>query len=126
MNPETLQALRGQLLRMREDLLERVRAQRGGTKSRVEAAAEHFEPDSVDDSPAQRETERETEFALEEHELAELSAIDAALARMDRGEYGMCIDCGVEIPAARLQAAPETPRCVACQEAYERRHGTRA
>lgn len=30
-----------------------------------------------------------------------------------------CIDCGAEIPLARLRAVPSTGRCVTCQEAGE-------
>ena len=51
-----------------------------------------------------------------------LSQVRAALQRLDRGEYGRCIDCGREIGSARLQAVPWTPYCLEDQ----RRHDTRA
>jgi RNA polymerase-binding transcription factor DksA len=43
---------------------------------------------------------------------------------MARGHYGKCIDCGTDIPLARLQAQPWAARCVACQERFERTHAT--
>lgn len=53
------------------------------------------------------------------HELREL---DAAIARIERGEYGECIDCGEPIPPERLEAYPSAMRCIDCQAAYERTH----
>jgi DnaK suppressor protein len=43
-----------------------------------------------------------------------LAAVDTALQRMDEGGYGVCVDCGTEIPEARLEARPLSIRCVAC------------
>ncbi len=40
---------------------------------------------------------------------------EAALQRIRCGEYGYCIECGDEIPAARLAAKPATPICLDCQ-----------
>ena len=108
---------RQQLLAMRNALLAQISAQRGGTVSRADVAADHF--GQPEDSRAQVATERELEFALGERETAELSAIDAALARIETGSYGLCTDCGVTIPPARLQASPEAWRCIACQEKAE-------
>ena len=40
--------------------------------------------------------------------------IMAALARIDEGEYGYCVDCGEEIAAGRLEFDPAIPNCVSC------------
>lgn len=40
--------------------------------------------------------------------------IDAALIRMDEGEYGWCVECGEEIAPKRLDSDPAAPRCSAC------------
>ena len=70
--------------------------------------------------------ERRTTAALrgaeQDRDAAELRDIRAALARLDEGSYGICADCGVDIPLARLQAQPSALRCVACQARYEARH----
>lgn len=49
-----------------------------------------------------------------------LALINAALDRLDRGEYGACEDCEGEISMKRLQAVPWAFRCVPCQERCER------
>lgn len=51
----------------------------------------------------------------------ELDAVRQALARLNSGDYGTCISCGKEIPWARLSTEPSASRCVACQEAFEKR-----
>jgi DnaK suppressor protein len=106
------------LLGMREALLTQIAEQRGGVVSRAEAAAEHF--GHSEDSSAQVATERELDFAIGERETAELAVIDAALARIEAGTYGQCTDCGVAIAAGRLEASPDAPRCIHCQEKVER------
>lgn len=45
---------------------------------------------------------------------AEQAAIEAALARLERGEYGMCEGCGQPIPERRLAVRPMAATCVAC------------
>jgi DnaK suppressor protein len=63
----------------------------------------------------------ELDLAEVRHALAELTGVDAALARMRDGTYGDCIDCGVAIAPARLAAYPTAQRCVNCQDAHEKR-----
>jgi DnaK suppressor protein len=48
----------------------------------------------------------------------QLKMIEAALARIDSEEYGVCLDCGNAIPCARLDAIPWAVRCIACQELF--------
>lgn len=43
-----------------------------------------------------------------------LPDIDAALSRIADGTYGTCTFCGTAISAGRLDARPETDRCIAC------------
>lgn len=44
-----------------------------------------------------------------------VSAITAALNRLDAGTYGMCTRCGTNISPARLEAVPHAAACVPCQ-----------
>ncbi len=118
MNKEQAQVFRQQLLRQRGELLAQLGRLRGGDVSRAEASAEHFA--QMEDPRAQAATERELEFALDEHESAAVSLIDAALKRLEADVYGECMDCGVAIPLARLQATPQALRCVSCQDNFER------
>jgi RNA polymerase-binding protein DksA len=50
----------------------------------------------------------------------ELKAIQDALARLKRGEYGYCQRCGEEISPGRLEALPQATLCIECQERIER------
>lgn len=45
----------------------------------------------------------------------------AALAALERGEYGLCRRCEEPIGYGRLKARPESPFCVGCMGALERR-----
>jgi len=40
--------------------------------------------------------------------------IISALARIDDGEYGYCLDCGDDIATARLDLDPTVPKCLSC------------
>jgi RNA polymerase-binding transcription factor DksA len=53
-------------------------------------------------------------------DLGELRALEAALKRVSDGGYGVCVDCGQDIPFERLRAQPSAERCVACQGRHER------
>lgn len=44
----------------------------------------------------------------------ERQKIQAALKRIDEGEYGYCVECGDEIAAARLDADPAIALCTTC------------
>lgn len=44
----------------------------------------------------------------------ERARLQAALARMDEGEFGYCDDCGDEIAHGRLRLDPSVIRCVEC------------
>jgi len=65
--------------------------------------------------------ERELDMTLEANERAELVEVRAALERMSAGTYGVCVNCGVEIPEGRLEAAPTASLCMTCKTAEETR-----
>jgi DnaK suppressor protein len=113
----SLSLYRERLLQERMQLLQRIAEQRGGLVSRADMAADHF--DNSFQSRAQIRTERQTEFAINEHETAELGDIEAALERIQVGTYGQCTDCGMTIPSARLNAYPTAKRCIDCQTLAE-------
>jgi DnaK suppressor protein len=117
MKKEQLDSFKVQLTAERAALLAQLAQLRGGEVGRAQASAAHF--GEAEDTRAQRATERELEFALDEHETAALDQIDAALARIASGVYGECTDCGSRIALARLQAAPQALRCISCQDKFE-------
>jgi RNA polymerase-binding protein DksA len=61
----------------------------------------------------------EVQVALQDTLLAEVHQIDAAIERMNQGQYGLCQDCGKEIPAERLDALPFATKCAQCAHADE-------
>ena len=46
----------------------------------------------------------------------QLLEIDAAIGRVESGEYGYCFSCGEEIIAGRLKANPACTHCVTCAD----------
>jgi RNA polymerase-binding protein DksA len=54
-----------------------------------------------------------------DRQIHELRDIDGAFARMKAGEFGLCVECGADIPAQRLLAYPAAKRCMACQQRHE-------
>ncbi len=44
----------------------------------------------------------------------EITRIDAALARIDAGDYGYCVVCEDDIEVKRLMFDPATPTCINC------------
>jgi RNA polymerase-binding protein DksA len=59
------------------------------------------------------------DISLVSRDLAVLAEVEGALARLADGSYGACVDCGADIPYARLAAYPAAKRCVACQSRAE-------
>ena len=62
-------------------------------------------------------TEREGDEVLEGMGLSgqqEIRMIEAALQRIEAGEYGFCVKCGAEIGQGRLDVVPFTPFCRNC------------
>jgi RNA polymerase-binding protein DksA len=57
-----------------------------------------------------------------EHEVRALQALENARVRLDAEDFGLCEDCGAEIPAARLVANPVATRCITCQGQFEHTH----
>lgn len=62
------------------------------------------------------------DFNLEllEHDEETLKAIDEALARIAKKEFGLCTACGQRIGLLRLRAMPHAAKCIDCQRAAER------
>lgn len=63
--------------------------------------------------------DREVDYTLEGASTQVLAEIDAALARLDAGTYGICSSCGGPIGDERLQAMPYATQCIACRRREE-------
>lgn len=56
----------------------------------------------------------ELRSGLMDEAMNELNTVEAALARIEDGTYGICANCGNEISAARLEVVPEAVVCATC------------
>lgn len=63
--------------------------------------------------------EREFTLTLLENEEQTLELVEAALVRIEEGNYGDCLECGSRIPRMRLMALPHAARCVHCASRLE-------
>lgn len=111
------ESLRQLLIAQKAQLIDKMNDERGGNRSRAEAAWSQLS--AAEQTHAQNITERDTAFAIQEHDVAELEAIEMALHRIANGRYGLCEICDHEIPLTRLLAFPPALRCLPCQSAKE-------
>ncbi|HEY6779175.1 MAG TPA: TraR/DksA C4-type zinc finger protein [Thermoleophilaceae bacterium] len=102
-----------ELLRIRAAM----RASSAGMRDSELAHVDNHPGDTAGDL-LEEEIEQTEEIFLEEGERR----IAEARRALAEGSYGICRDCGCEIPPARLEAAPEAVRCVDCQRLFEGRH----
>lgn len=109
-----VEALRERLLEHRREILDMYeRDLRVGQE-----ASDDGTEDIVD--RANNAYNREFMFSLSDSERQMLLEVERALERMDGGAYGTCVNCGTEIPSARLQALPWARYCIDCQEKQEK------
>ena len=107
--------LRREMTERREVLLATRQAEQG------ELSALHAQDRQIEyEEGAQATLAGDVLTTLSESARREVMQIDAALRRLDEGEYGQCIDCGQEIPVERLRALPFTLRCEKDEEERER------
>lgn len=108
-NRQRIAKLRHTLARGREDLCERVKTLR--RKQNLEIVSS---PGDVMDV-AKSLVDADTHASIIERAEQQLAQINNALTRLDDGQYGICLDCGEEIPFERLKAIPSAIYCVGCQ-----------
>ena len=93
---------------------ERLADLRGDYRGFVEASRDTNADDEHDPEGATIAFERSQVGALVQQAEAHLVEIDAALARVADGTYGVCTVCGRPIPQGRLEARPTATACVGC------------
>jgi DnaK suppressor protein len=109
------QTLKEELQRRRRTIMETTR------RATAELdALRNAERDPEFEEGAQSEHEQYTLARLTENQRREIVLIDAALARVDAGEYGVCRDCDQDIDPRRLAALPYALLCTECAQRNER------
>lgn len=87
----------------------------------TELSTEHFSDDQIKDpgDEAVSSAMDAIRESLKETEHEEYNRIMQALAMIEAGTYGMCIDCQEPIKEKRLRHYPNATRCLSCQEKFE-------
>ncbi|MDH3237622.1 MAG: TraR/DksA family transcriptional regulator [Candidatus Deferrimicrobiaceae bacterium] len=109
-----MKPIREMLLKMREELVREI-----ARRSRETAVSGVSDIGDILDSVSEERT-RELDMILTDREKQKLKQIDDALDRIEENTYGLCEECGVKIPRARLKVVPFAKYCVECKEAIER------
>ncbi len=109
---ELLKKWKNQLLTRKETLLTEVKRDTDALMN-----DEHQFTDAVDMASA--ETEKSLAFGKNNRDRQTLEQIDAALKKIDAGNFGECVQCDELISDARLDAAPFTTLCIDCQTELE-------
>jgi len=114
MNDRQLEYFRRKLLAWKSDLME-------DTRDTIEGLQDGTRniPDVTD--RASEETDRALELRTRDRQRKLVSKIDAALRRIDEGEYGYCEVTGEPISLKRLDARPIATMTLEAQERHERR-----
>jgi DnaK suppressor protein len=113
MGPVQLEYFRQKLLNWKKEIL----AEAEGTLAVLQAEPLR-EPDLND--RASSETDWSIELRTRDRQRKLISKIDAALRRIDDGEYGYCEVSGEPISLGRLEARPIATMTVEAQERHER------
>ncbi|HHW33111.1 transcriptional regulator, TraR/DksA family [Paracoccus solventivorans] len=114
MNDRQLEYFRRKLLAWKQELL----AQSAETLEGLQDSARNV-PDIAD--RASEETDRAIELRTRDRQRKLVSKIDAALRRIDTGEFGYCEMTGEPISLKRLDARPIATMTLEAQEKHERR-----
>jgi len=118
MDKKKLEYFRSQLLLKRDE----IQAEAGKTLSEMTETTNIPDPNDR----ATIESGRSFELRIRDRERKLLAKVEAAIGRLDEGEYGICDGCGEEIGLKRLEARPVTTFCIDCktlQETKEKSQG---
>ncbi|HXV75600.1 MAG TPA: TraR/DksA C4-type zinc finger protein [Candidatus Polarisedimenticolaceae bacterium] len=108
-----LKRFRDVLLARHKSLVEAYHSTKGNTRDSV--------PDGTEDyiDYAVSSYDRDFSLSLTEMERRQMRLVEEALRRIDRGEFGSCMQCAQEIPEKRLEVEPWARHCIRCQELEE-------
>lgn len=105
---------RAELERLRAAVVAEVDGLEADLRAVFEASQDSNADDEHDPEGSTIAYERAQLTAVLEAARRRLGELDAALARVDAGTYGVCERCGRAIPAERLAVRPAARTCVAC------------
>jgi DnaK suppressor protein len=113
--PEELDHFRTILNGKRNEILEQAK---NALEQELVMAKEEL-PDEMDLATSEYDKFLTIRFRGRERFL--LNKIQASLRQVEDGSYGVCLECGEEIPKARLELRPVATMCIRCKEEQERK-----
>ena len=117
-NSKELDAIKSRLTERREELWREILLDL--ERDEIEEHREIIDTLKDQGDMALEELRESTAFSLIELKHDELTMIEEALERIDKGEYGRCVDCQEWIAPARLEASSFAVRCRDCQAKFEK------
>ena len=108
MNEEQVEHFRNILLNWKNELM-----------SEVDRTVHHMQDEAANFPDPNDRASQESEFSLElrtrDRERKLIKKIDESLQNLERGDYGYCETCGIEIGLRRLEARPTATQCIDCK-----------
>jgi RNA polymerase-binding transcription factor DksA len=111
--------VRARLLARRRDLLAEQESGRRELAGVLAARADGSADDEHDPEGSTLSSDWSRLTGLSGDRAAQLAATDDALARLQAGDYGVCLGCGRPIDSARLVARPTAALCIECARLRE-------
>jgi len=109
-----------ELERIKKELLKRKRELLGQALDAGDADLRSERENLLDSADvASQEVNQSFKIRLREREQKLLKKIDDALVRVEKGDFGICDDCGEAIEVKRLMARPVTTLCITCKSRQE-------
>jgi len=97
-----------------QEQLKRLEEQTTG-RGRFDASIATEDFDEPGGDAAAETLERSLAMATSENLREMLDLVNGALAKIEKGTYGVCDACGKDIPKKRLDALPYATMCLSCR-----------
>ena len=114
MDKKTVKSYRDRLLARRESLFSQV------TEAELSSRERDLEATQDPADMAANAYTKELLISMSANDRMLLHLIDEALQRVEKGEYGECVNCGEQVQIKRLDAVPWARYCLKCQDLQER------
>ncbi|HEX5709458.1 MAG TPA: TraR/DksA family transcriptional regulator [Pyrinomonadaceae bacterium] len=114
MDKRKVKSYRDRLLERRESLFSQV------TEAEMSSRERDLEATQDPADMAANAYTKELLISMSANDRKLLTLIDEALARVESGDYGECVNCGEPVQEKRLNAVPWARYCLSCQDKQER------
>ncbi len=117
MEKHLLQRYQTKLIEVRQRLIDEVNSAEESLREDINSPGT---TSNLPTHPADHDsTGLDEQLAIVANEEQLLEEVEAALARIEAGSFGKCVDCNKPIDAQRLAAIPYAARCIDCAKRHE-------